>query len=167
MDTAVVALEGVLAGRDDAVNLSQTALDPTGGMMYAGLAASTRLVVATAVDRRLAQHWCRVQGLTAHIDLTALDERIISRMRASGDSPMLYVDANPDRVAAALRDGVPAMLFSRPMFARAEHRADLTGDRLPKEWAEITAEHQAQQSARRSGSAIFGASAGSGRFGEE
>jgi hypothetical protein len=167
MDTAVVALEGVLAGRDDAVNLSQTALDPTGGMMYAGLAASTRLVVATAVDRRLAQHWCRIQGLTGHMDLTALDERTIKRMRASGDNPRLYIDANPDRVAAALRDGVPALLFSRPMFARADHRADLSGERLPKEWAEVTREQKAQQRARRSGSDIFGADPGNSRFGEE
>ena len=162
METAVIALEGVLAGRDDRVNLAQTMLDPTGAMLYTGLASSTRLILATAVDRRMAQHWCRTQGLTGHMDLTALNSGTIGRMRASGDNPLIYIDADPERVAAALRDGVPSLLFTRPMFARAAHRPDLAGERLPREWEKITGEKQRQSIARRG--VLF--EQGDGRFGE-
>jgi hypothetical protein len=57
------------------------------------------------------------------------------------------VVAYPERAAAALREGVPTMLYSRPRYARASHRPDLPQLRRP--WAELVAESKAQETARR------------------
>lgn len=154
-ETIVLALEGVLAGRDDDVDLASTMLDPVGSLLYSGLAASSRLILATSLDRRMVAHWCRTVGLAAHLDTTALDTKVVGRLRAGGDNPILYIDSNPERVAAAMRDGVPSMLFSRPLFARAGHRPDLVGERLPRPWSEITHEASTQQAVRKSMSVMF------------
>lgn len=147
-ETVVLCLEGVLAGTDDTVNLAQTMLDPTGALLYTGLAQSSRLILATALDRRMVGHWCRTVGLTAHMDTCGLDTKTIGRLRSGGDNPTLYIDANQERVAAALQDGVASMLFTRSLFARASHRPDLVGSRLPRPWNQIQNEFRAQEVAR-------------------
>lgn len=154
-ETVVIALEGVLAGRDDDVDLTRTMLDPVGRALYNGLANSSRLILATAIPRRLVTHWCRTVGLAAHLDVTALDEGVVGRLRTGGDNPTLYIDTSQDRCAAAIRDGVPALLYTRPLFARASHRPDLVGARLPRPWGEITNEEQSQRKARESMSVLF------------
>ena len=69
------------------------------------------------------------------------------RLRAAGETPTLFIDANPYRAAAALRDGVATMLFARPLYARQSHRPDL--GQPSRQWAEIIAESQAQRAARQ------------------
>lgn len=149
-ETVVLCLEGVLAGTNDTINLAQTMLDPTGLLLYTGLAQSSRLILATALDRRMVAHWCRSVGLTAHMDTCGLDTKVIGRLRSGGDNPTLYIDANQERVAAALQDGVTALLFTRSLFARASHRPDLVGSRLPRPWHQIQNEYRAQEVARDS-----------------
>ena len=144
--TVVIALEGVLAGKDDDVNLAQSQLEPTGHVLYACMAKAGRLVLASNIDRRLVDHWCAINGLTGHAAFTSLDDRIVRRLRAAGEAPTLYIDANPDRAAAALRDGVATMLFARPLYARQSHRPDL--GQPSRQWAQIVAESQAQRAAR-------------------
>lgn len=149
MNTVVMALEGVLAGRDDDVELAEVGLEDTGRLLYASLARAGRLVLATRIDRRLVDHWCRLHGLSAHQGFTGLDDRTVSRMRAAGEVVDLYIDADGDRAAAALRHGVPTMLFTRPLYARAGHRPDLARSLTkPRPWATVVAEARAQQSAR-------------------
>lgn len=143
--TVVLVLEGILAGRDDDVDLTQAQLDPVGHLMYASFGRS-RLLLATALDRRFVDHWCRLNGLTVHSAVWALDERIITRMRAAGETPELYIDHHGERAAAALRNGVQTMLFTRPLYARAGHRPDLA--QLQRPWAEMVRESQAQRAAR-------------------
>lgn len=144
--TVVLALEGVLAGKDDDVVLTQTQLESTGHVLYACMARAGRLVLATNLDRRLVDHWCSINGLTGHSAITALDDRVVRRLRAAGEAPTLYIDANPERAAAALRDGVATMLFAQPLYARQSHRPDL--GQPSRQWATIVAESQAQRAAR-------------------
>lgn len=144
-NTVVISLEGVLAGKDDDVELTQCQLDPVGHLLYASLARS-RVVLATRQERRLVDHWCRLNGLNAHAAVTALDERTVLRLRGAGEVIDLYIDHDGDRAAAALKNGVPVMLFSRPLYARASHRPDLPP--LQRPWAEVVREAQAQRAAR-------------------
>lgn len=144
--TIIMALEGVLAGRDDDVDLAQTQLDPVGHLLYASFARS-RLLLATVLERRLVDHWCRINGLTTHQQLIRLDERTILSARGAGETVDLYIDHNGDRAAAALRNGVAAMVFTRPLYARASHRPDLPQLRRP--WDQVVRESQAQRAARK------------------
>lgn len=140
-----MALEGVLAGRDDDIELSQAQLEPAGHLLYASL-ARTRLVLATRQERRLVDHWCRLNGLQSHASIVFLDDRTIQRARGAGEVIDLYIDHDGARTASALRNGVPILLFSRPLYARASHRPDLP--QLQRPWAEVVAESQAQREAR-------------------
>lgn len=146
--TIVLALEGVLAGRDDDVDLAQTQLEPLGHTLYASLSKHNRLILATNLERRLVDHWCRINGLTTHQGVDRLDQRVVRRLRAAGFSPELYIDADGERTAAALRDGVPVMLYTRPLYARVGFRPDITTTGLQKNWGQIVAESTAQRAAR-------------------
>lgn len=143
--TIVIALEGVLAGKDDDIELTQTQLDPVGHLLYASLGRS-RLVLATKQERRFVDHWCRLNGLSAHAMITMLDDHTVQRLRGAGEVIDLYIDHDGDRAAAALKNGVPVMLFSRPLYARASHRPDLPP--LQRPWAEVVREAQTQRAAR-------------------
>lgn len=146
MNTVVIALEGVLAIGDDLINAQ---VDDAAKLVYATFAARSRLLLATTMERRLVEHWCRLQGMTHHQGLTALDERVVGRLRAAGEVVDLYIDSDGDRAAAALRHGVPTMLFSRPLYARASHRPDLARTLTkPRPWAQVVAESRAQREAR-------------------
>lgn len=153
--TTVIALEGVLAGRpEELVDLTQTPLEATGFGLYVALGTTSKLVLATNLDRRLVAHWCRVNGLTAHSTTISLDERAVIQLRANGENVGLYVDSDAERAATALRNGVPTLLFTRPLFARAGFRPDLP--QLQKPWAQLVAESKAQRAARVSPLATAG-----------
>jgi hypothetical protein len=143
-----MALEGVLAGRDDDVELVQEQLDPVGSILYASLSRHNRVILATRQERRLVDHWCRINGLVAHQGVEPLGDSTVRRLRAAGFSPDLYIDANPERAATALKHGVPVMLFTRPLYSRAGHRPDIVTTGLQKPWAQVVAESQAQRAAR-------------------
>lgn len=144
--TVIMALEGVLAGRDDDIDLAQTQLDPVGHLLYASLGRS-RLLLATRLERRLVEHWCRINGLVVHDGIVPLDDRTVLRARGAGETVDLYIDHDGDRAAASLRNGCATMLFSRPLYARASHRPDLP--QLKRPWAQVVRESQAQRAARR------------------
>lgn len=146
--TIVMALEGVLAGREDDIDLAQEQLDPVGFVLYAGMSRHNRVILATRLERRLVDHWCRINGLATHQGVDPLDDRTIRRLRAAGFSPDLYIDAHPERAATALRNGVPTMLFTRPLYARAGHRPDMDTTSLQKPWNQIVKESRAQRAAR-------------------
>lgn len=152
MNTVIIALEGVLAGQDDDAELSTTQINPVGQLLYASLARVSRLVLATNLERRFVDHWCRIQGLSAHQGLSLLDDKTIQRARAAGEVIDLYIDHSGDRCAAALRHGVPVLVFSRPLYARAGHRPDLP--QLKRPWADVVRESQAQRAARSSVSVV-------------
>jgi hypothetical protein len=144
--TVVLPLEGVLAGRDDDIDLTTEGLNPLGHALYLGLARVSRLVLATKLDRRFVDHWCRVHFIAAHQAVTPLDSKLVQRLRAAGENLELYVDHDAERAANVLQQGVPTMLFTRPLYARAGHRPDLP--QLQKPWAAIVAESRAQHVAR-------------------
>lgn len=144
--TVVIALEGVLCGKDDHAQLTQEPLQPLAHLLYASFARTSRLVLATNNDRLLVEHWCRQFGLGSHQSLTPLDERTVLRLRAGGDNVELYIDSNADRAAAAVRNGVATMLFQAPLFARAGHRPDIV--QRTKPWAQVVEESRAQRAAR-------------------
>lgn len=146
LGTVVLTLEGVLGGKDDDVDLTTTSLDPLGHALYIGLSKVSRLVIASAVERRFVEHWLRLNYLSSHQAVTALDDRLVARLRAGGENVELVIDANAERAAASLRNGVPTMLFTRPLYARAGHRPDLP--QLQRPWAEVVAESQRQRAAR-------------------
>lgn len=147
MSAIVIALEGVLAGRpDEDVDLLHSQLEPTGALLYGSLARAGKLVLATNQPRRLVDHWCRTNGVHGYSSVVPLNERAVIALRAGGENVTLYIDADPARAAAALRNGVPTLLFSRPLYARASHRPDLP--QLKRPWAELVAESKAQRSAR-------------------
>jgi len=141
-----MAVEGVLAGRDDDVELNATGIDHDALRLYAGLASTGRLVLATKLDPRLVDHWCRINGLGKHQHIVPLDSRTVTRARSSGDDLTLYIDHDGDRVAAALQQGVPTLLFSKPLYARQGHRPDLPQLRRP--FAAVLSEARAQREAR-------------------
>ncbi len=114
--------------------------------LYAALSLLGKLVVATGLEPRLVRHWCRLNGLTKHTTLVPLTERTVTALRAHGEVVTLYVDSDPERTAAALRNGVPTLLYTRPLYARASHRPDLP--QLQRPWAEVVAESRAQRTAR-------------------
>ena len=145
--TIAMVIEGVLAGRDDDVELSQSLCEPLGQSLYVAFARSARLILLTALERRLADHWLRMNSLQQHAGIYPLDERAIRRLRAAGETPDLYVDHFSERVAEAVREGVPTMLFVRPLYARAGfQRTDLPG--LQRPWAAVVGEQAAQREQR-------------------
>lgn len=148
MMTIVMALEGVLVGRDDDIDLVQEQLDPVGFTLYAGLSRHNRVILATKQDRRMVDHWCRLNGLSTHQGIDPLDDHTVRRLRAAGFTPELYIDANPERAAAALRNGVQTMMFTRPLYSRVSHRPDMDTTALQKPWGQIVAESKAQRAAR-------------------
>lgn len=143
-----MALEGVLAGQDSDVDLLRSPLHGDALQLYAAFAQLGKLVVATNLEQRLVRHWCRLNGLTRHTTLVPLSERTVTSLRAHGEVVSLYVDNDPERTAAALRNGVPTLLYARPLYARAGHRPDLVRRHQAKPWAELVAESQAQRTAR-------------------
>lgn len=146
--TIVMALEGVLAGRSDDIDLTQEQVDPMALVLYNGLSRFNKVLLATNYERPKVDHWCRIYGLTLHQGVDRLDERTVRRLRAAGFAPDLYIDHDGARVAAALREGVATMLHTRPLYARPGHRPDLVTTGLQKNWGQIVAESQAQRSAR-------------------
>lgn len=145
--TVVLALEGVLAGDDDDVELSQASLNPVGGLLYNSFGRTSRLVLATNLERRLVDHWCRINGLSLHAAIERLDDRTVRRLRAAGEVLDLYIDSNEERTAQALRSGVPTLFLAKPLYARAGHRPDLGTPPL-RPWRQIVAEAGAQRAAR-------------------
>lgn len=145
--TVVLVLEGVLAGRDDEVELTQSQLDPVGHLLYASFGRS-RLLLATRLDRRFVDHWCRLNMLNQHAGIVPLDDKLIQRMMASGDKPELYIDHDGQRCAVAIRSGVNSLLFTRPLYATVTPGASsLPG--LQRPWADAVRESQAQRAKRR------------------
>jgi hypothetical protein len=145
--TFVMVLEGVIAGRDDDIELSQAMCDPMGQALYLALARVGRVVLCTKQNRSLVDHWCSVNGMRNHAAVYPLDAQIIRRMRAAGETPDLYIDWHSERAAQAVKDGVQTMLYVKPMFARAGfQRSDLPG--LQRPFAAIIAEQAAQREAR-------------------
>lgn len=141
--TVVMVLEGVLAGRDDEAELTQTQLDPTGHLMYASFSRS-RLLLATRQDRRFVDHWCRLNLLNQHAGIVMLDDKLIQRMRASGDTPDLYIDHDGQRCGAAIRAGVNSLLFTRPVMVRAGAKPTSLPP-LQRTWAQAVRESQASR----------------------
>ena len=145
--TIAMVVEGVLAGRDDDCELAQAMCEPLGQSLYTSFARTARLVLLTTFERRLADHWLRMNGLQLHAGVYPLDGGTIRRLRAAGETPDLYVDHDSERGAAAVREGVPTMLLVRPLYARAGfHRAELPG--LQRPWAAAIGEQAAQREQR-------------------
>lgn len=148
MSTVVLVVEGVLAGRDDDVELAQTPPETAALQLYgAMLAMAGRLVLASNLDRRLLQHWLRAAGMSGYASIVPLGESTVTKLRSTGENVSLYVDHDGERTAYALRSGVPTLLYARPLYARAGHRPDLPQLRRP--WAEVIAESRAQREARK------------------
>lgn len=131
MSTTIIALEGVLV----------VALQLYAALQYAG-----KVVLASNEPRALVEHWCRINGVRGYATVVLLSERSITSLRANGEDVGLYIDADPERAANALRSGVPTMLFSKPLYARASHRPDLP--QLQRPWAAMVAESKSQRIAR-------------------
>jgi len=147
MSTTVMALEGVLCGRhDEPVDLVTEQPVPAALALFHGLQRTGKIVLASSQERRLVEHWCRNNGISGYASVVPLNERSVTSLRANGEDVGLYIDADPERAAGALRHGVPTLLFTRPLYARAGHRPDLP--QLQRPWASVVAEAKAQRSAR-------------------
>lgn len=147
MSTTVLVVEGVLAGRDDDADLAREAPDDLAQHLYSSMSRVGRLVLASRVDRRLVEHWCRVHGFTAHGGVTALSSRTVTALRAQGEDVALYVDHDGERAAAVLKSGVPTMLFAKPLYARAAHRPSGM-PQLARPFAAVLAEARLQRADR-------------------
>lgn len=145
--TIVMTLEGILAGRDDDVRLQSALVEPLGRAMYTSFASVARVVLLTKSDRRLADHWLASNGMTQHAAVYPLTDHAVPRLRASGETPDLYLDHHPERAAHALKDGCNTMLLAKPLISRSGfQRSDLPG--LQRPFAAIMAEQGVQQEVR-------------------
>lgn len=145
--TVAMTLEGVLAGRDDDIQLAQAMCEPLGKSLFVALATTARMVLLTNQDRRLAEHWLAHNGCTQYSALLPLTDGIVRRLRAGGETPDLYIDWSPSRCAQAVKDGVVTMLHARPLYARSGfQRTGLPG--LQRPFAQVERELAAQKDQR-------------------
>lgn len=146
--TVLIACEGVLRNTTGAPI-------PEGISLYAMLCQGYRVSLCLDGPLREAEHWLRVNGLDRHdhvldssVEYAGVDlrdrqmeiERISSRID-------MVLDPSPERVASAMRKGIPALLFMHPRYTRPEFRPDLT--RKIRPWATIAAEIDAQKEIER------------------
>jgi hypothetical protein len=141
----VFSLEGVLRG-------DTGELIPDGLILYRSLAMVGRTVVITEMDEQLAKVWLMMHNLSKYdllIDNSVLidpDESLKRRQLAiarSRGTVSMYVDADPSMAAEALRQGIPTLLFSTPLYARPEYRPD--APKGIRKWDDIVAEKNRQQ----------------------
>jgi hypothetical protein len=149
-DTYVMVLEGVLVGIDDRADLRREAPDVLGQSIYRSLSAGGRLVLATRTDRRVVEHWLRLYNLGAHGGVETLSATLVDRLRASGEDPTLYVDHDGERAAGWMAQGVAVAVVARPLYARLQHRPDISGGdgHVPRPWTAIAAEQRSQNALR-------------------
>lgn len=149
MSVVVLVVEGVLVDAHSVSELAQAhAASPAGVTLLTGLAKQNRVLLATRLERRLVTHWCRRALLDVHDGIVPLDDQDpVGKLRGMGETIDLWVDSDPDRAAAVLREGVTTLLFAKPVYARSAHRPDLPQLRRP--WTAMVGERDAQQSARR------------------
>lgn len=147
-DTVLLAANGVL--HDDNWRVNEQ-----GRVLLHALSATYRVVVGLDhydVDRF--GMWAKMQGLKGWQEIlpslvpSALrggDERLaqIENLKGRGYAVAFLVDNSPDRVAAAMREGVNGLLFAHAKFQRPEWRPDYVAKVKP--WADIAAEIENQR----------------------
>lgn len=146
--TVLIACEGVLRNTTGAPI-------PEGISLYAMLCQGYRVSLCLDSPLREVEHWLRVNGLDRHdhvidssVEYAGVDlrDRQIEIERISSRVEMV-LDPSPERVASAMRKGIPALLFTHPRYARPEFRPDLT--RKIRPWEVIAAEIDAQKEIER------------------
>lgn len=123
-----------------------------GLFMYRTMKTLGRVVLFTQLDRQSADVWLMMHNLADYDDLIdpsvsvdpaePLHQRQLAVARSKG-TVSFYVDADPGNVAYALRQGITALLFSMPQYARPEFRPD--APKGVRRWEDLVAERTRQQ----------------------
>lgn len=136
--TVMISLDGVLR--------TETG-DPihTGLKLFRTLLMTYRVGVATDGTLEEAEHWLRSNLLTGHAEIYTnalafegqdLRLRQLAIAKVNGEIE-LFIDSDVDRCAAALKAGVPVILFASPKFVRTKRKI--------KPWSHIQDEITAQK----------------------
>lgn len=123
-----------------------------GFLLYQALSGDHLLILAVDGPTREADNWLRVHGLQLHSQVIGdevsygdddLRARQIAVVRSKGRLDLL-VEPDPDRVAAAVRQGVTSLLFAHPRYSRPEFSPDAP-KRKRRSWQSIKDELNRQQ----------------------
>lgn len=137
---AVIGLEGVLA--QDKGTFPAAAPIPGGVLLYAALRTSYKVVILTDSDVEMAATWLSRHRIAGYVSIQPRDS--LESLRSAGYAVDLVVDASPDRIAQAMKLGMPGLLFAHPSFARPEFRPD--AQRGIREWSVMQEEIDLQAS---------------------
>jgi hypothetical protein len=130
---AIINLEGVMV---DGVDLKASPPTKNGRMLYDALKGQYQMVVlSTCPSYELARAWLKREYITGFGSVFCRpDNTILSpvewkmtqirEMQSEGWPVMLYVDADPTAIRAAILEGVSTALVTTPRFARPEWRPD-------------------------------------------
>lgn len=129
-----------------------------GGDIYRMLSATWRTVVLyTGLDtEEMVETWLRREGLRSHVGLLVHQAisavhpitwklQQVRTLRTEGNREILYVDVDPQAVAAVIRDGVPSVLLSFPAFISPDWHPDAS--KTPKPWDAVVHEIELQRDA--------------------
>ena len=135
----LVALEGVLSS-DNTDNPNRT-----GALLYYALKTNHRVAIFTGWDRKLAEHWLKVNGFIGFDELIdntydligeELSKRQITVAR-SRQAVEMVVTADPDLSAWVFEQGIPALLFAHPDTMGIGVRPDVKTASNKRTWGAI------------------------------
>ena len=147
MSLIAVAVNDVLCSKSWRVN-------EAGRNLVLGFLEFSRVVLLLDhgdVDRF--KMWARLEGIRGYVDVvpdtvpTALrgyDLRTgqVEYLEGRGTAVDLLIDNDPDRVAAAMKNGINCLLFCDAKFQRGEFRPDFEGEY--RSWDDLKAEIEHQ-----------------------
>ena len=137
---AIVALEGVLKNEvGDPI--------PDGIKLFRVLAEQYRIIISSDMGGELTEHWLRsnlIIGYGEVYDSSMFYEGQDLRLRhldiaKSKGKVELFIDPDADYCAAALRIGIPTMMFASPIFVRTTRKV--------RPWDELKGEVDRQRDA--------------------
>lgn len=164
---AGVTAEGVLCRSERPGALFGSYLPiPPGVRLLRALSGLYQVAVVTSEPNQdVVEHWLMVNGLSDNYSTIVVPRSEPTRaaqwryLRSVGSLDYV-IDPSPSDVAWAASEGITALLFSHPLYARPEWRPD--DERGVRAWGEIEAEVE-QQAQRRSTDRRL-SDVGSGRY---
>lgn len=138
---AIICLEGVLV---EGTDLKASPPTKTGRGIHEAFKSQYQiLLLSTDPSHELARAWLKREYISGfgtvfcrpeNTILSPVDWKVskIREMQAEGWPVMLFVDADPTAIRAALLEGVPTALITTPRYSRPEWRPD--SERNIKPW---------------------------------
>jgi hypothetical protein len=152
---AVFVLEGAISDMKGA-NIHSSRPIPGALQLYDSIRRNwTIAIISAEVPKSDAEHWLKLNGFKSFDKLDTRDSwelelppswlavLMLDTYRSEGWDIGLFVDGDPARVALALANGAPTLLYTEPSYSRPQWRPDT--DKAPRRWDLLVDEMERQK----------------------